>query len=354
MEAISAAQAALAQTTFNEPSAHAWSEQERLELATALGDLSARLLFDPSDRSTFFDVESIGPGEIESDASLMDAIIELDLRMGNLEEVESTLFDLALHSADLKATVRTGGDAATYRALTDQILDAADRIAATLLSGAYLTEADLATWNDPMAQVAGSVQAGGPRKGRRAKDRWLQEVRRIDADISRVADKDLRGTTAEDPTPGGDGGPTSRLEQLDTELVAQLRALSPERLRFVSARVATGAVNESSLRDPRLAVLDDLEDRGPFGESPERAGVLDLVEELDEGAVRVEEAIGRGLRVRSAQRGAPTRQAHAARAVWYALSSDPLEAAAESTCEAIQAVGDSEKVLRFVRQLLSN
>ena len=70
-------------------------------------------------------------------------------------------------------------------------------------------------------------------------------------------------------------------------------------------------------------------------------------------ASRLQEAVDRG-KARPAARRAAYRQARAANAVWYALSRDPLEAAAGSTCQATCAVSDSDEVLRFVRQLLTD
>ena len=273
--AIREAESAVHYTSFDQPSAHVWSEQERTGFASALGDLSARLLADPSDRSMFSTFESIGPSEIESDTALMEAIIGLDLRIGNLEEAESTLFELAIHLADLEDIVRSGSEASVFETLTSEIFDAADRITAKLVSGDYLTEADVAIWNDQMSQVAALGHEGGPRRERRAKDRWLNGVRRVDADISRIAGKDTRDAPAEASSEDDadiEDDPTSLLEQLDAELAVRFRALGPEVLRRVASSVATGAVHESALRDPRLAILEDLDDRALVRRQPRATG----------------------------------------------------------------------------------
>jgi hypothetical protein len=355
LDAMRDAETAVSSMTMGQHVAHAWSEQERLAFASALADLSARLMADPSDRSRFASFGDIGPSEIESDGSLMEAIIELDLRIGNLDEVESTLLDLQVHLADLEEVIRTDAATSEFTALTNQIFDAADRIIAKLLDGDYLTDDDLARWNDQMALVAQLARSRGPRSQRRAKDRWLAQVTHIDADISSMADKDRRDATDEDQhSHASDEKIThsARLEQLDAGVAKQLRALGYEELRNIATVVATNAVREVSLHDPRLSVLEELEDEtAPFGDSPERSGLQDLVDELDEGEERLREAVDRGTARVTSVRTAYG-QARAANAVWYALSSEPMEAAAGAICEAVAAMGDADGVLRFVRELL--
>ncbi len=355
MEAVRVAEAALGYAAFDQQGAQVWSDVVRSEFASALADLSARLLADPSDRSTFSTFESIGPSEADSDSSLMEAIIELDLRIGNLEFAESTLFELATHLADLEEVLSSNGETSAFASLTSQIFDAADRITEKLLSGGYLTETDVAHWNEPLSQVAALVRTGGPRKARRSTGRWLTGLSFVDADITAIADKDTqqssRAEGADEPGTDSQGDAVALLEELDADLASQFLTLGPGELRHVALLLARGAVTKSSLRDPRLAVLEDVDSEGVFGDSPERHRLEELVDELSEGELRLEEAVRRG-KARPAASTAAYRQARAATAAWYALSPDPVEAAAQATCHAAHAVRESDEVLRFARQIL--
>jgi hypothetical protein len=108
-------------------------------------------------------------------------------------------------------------------------------------------------------------------------------------------------------------------------------------------------LTQTSLVDPRvqpaLALL--VENLHGTGEPAERAAIQALTDELDEAGWEVQERLESG----DASEGdylVAFRLARAAATLWFALSTDPMEAAAESIYEANAATGDLDIVRKAV------
>jgi hypothetical protein len=132
---------------------------------------------------------------------------------------------------------------------------------------------------------------------------------------------------------------TSRLSSVAADLVEQLEAQQPARLRQAAAGAVHLAVTRTGLAAPPLnAALAALRE-GRFGDSTERSAVLRLADELDEIAWDLQERSDAGTGSRDAYLAAFGR-ARAAAAVGFALDADTLMAALEAVYEAQAAVGD--------------
>lgn len=119
--------------------------------------------------------------------------------------------------------------------------------------------------------------------------------------------------------------------------------------RRVAARVSRLALDRVPVSDPQLRAALALIERYAFGDSPERDAVQSLVDQLDRIAWDIQERVEAGS-ADEADYVAAFAKARAVNAVWYALASDALDAAAEATYEAAAAIDDPESLSAAVQQ----
>jgi hypothetical protein len=135
----------------------------------------------------------------------------------------------------------------------------------------------------------------------------------------------------------------SRLSTVAPDLAAWLEHQSPERLRGAAANAAHLAVEWTRLSEPRLDAALTVLRNGQFGRMAERAGVQQLVDELDAAAWDLHEKAEVGAVPYEAY-SAAFRRARAAASVGFALGSDALSAALEAVYEAHAATADLDAV----------
>ena len=133
-----------------------------------------------------------------------------------------------------------------------------------------------------------------------------------------------------------------RLSTVAPDLVQLLEAQDAATLSSVARRTAAWSVESVGLSDPRLDLA--LAAQEASFDAAQRAEVERLVEELDEAAWDVQERIDAGTADEAAYDVA-FGLARAANAVWFAMGSDPREAALEAAYEA-QAAQDSADGVR--------
>lgn len=137
-----------------------------------------------------------------------------------------------------------------------------------------------------------------------------------------------------------------RLSVVAPDLVERLAALPEAQLRNIATAVALWVVVESSLSGNRVdAALDALRQGALVGEST-RSGIEQLVNELDDSAWAAQESGDEGRYLLL------FRRARAADALWSALDSDVVIAAADSVYEAQAATGDLGVVRRIVEEAI--
>lgn len=137
-----------------------------------------------------------------------------------------------------------------------------------------------------------------------------------------------------------------RLSVVAPDLVGRFVALPEVQLRNVATVVALWVVAESGLTGDRVdAALDALREGALVGEST-RSGIEQLVNELDDSAWAAQESGDEGRYLLL------FRRARAADALWSALDSDVVIAAADSVYEAQAATGDLGVVRRIVEEAI--
>lgn len=145
---------------------------------------------------------------------------------------------------------------------------------------------------------------------------------------------------------------TSRLSSVAADLVEQLEAQQPARLRQAAAGAVDLAVARTGVSAPPLdAALAALQE-GRFGDSADRVAVLQLADELDEIAWDLQERSEAGTATPEAYMAAFGR-ARAVAAVGFALDADALAAALEAVYEAQAAVADLDAIRAVVGSALA-
>lgn len=130
-----------------------------------------------------------------------------------------------------------------------------------------------------------------------------------------------------------------RLDVIAGDLAEQLEREPELRLRRVAERVALAALGEVSLEGDRVDRAVAALRAGRYGDGPERAELKALIDELDEAAWDLQDEVEAG-NTDQANYLAAFGRARAAMALWFALDSDPLEAAMEAAYEAEAATDD--------------
>ena len=143
----------------------------------------------------------------------------------------------------------------------------------------------------------------------------------------------------------------ARLKLLDPALRQVLKDASGQARRRVALSVTKLAVDRARIADPRVGAALERLQNGGHGDSPERSAVQALTEELDQAAWDVQDRFEAGTANKADYLKAFVK-ARAAKAVWYALDGDPLEAAAEATYEASAAIEDPASVRSAIQDSL--
>ncbi len=143
----------------------------------------------------------------------------------------------------------------------------------------------------------------------------------------------------------------ARLKLLDPVLRQVLNNASEPAQRQAALAVSRLVGDRARIADPRLGAALERLQAGEYGDSLQRRAVLALTQELDEVAWDVNRRVEAG-EADKADYVHAFRKARAANAVWYALDSDSLAAAAEATYEALAAIDDHEAVRRAIEDSL--
>ena len=143
-----------------------------------------------------------------------------------------------------------------------------------------------------------------------------------------------------------------RLATVAPDVVEVLEQESSARLRAVAISVSEWIVGAVHLFDPRIDAAFVSLQLQRFGESPERAALQLLVNELDESAWNIRDEVAAGTASEEDYLRAFAR-ARPASAVWFAADADPLRSALESVYEAQAATGDLEGLRRRLNAVLA-
>ena len=161
-----------------------------LSYLAVVRDLQARLLAHPADRRALEDFGRVElPGEDVDDAT-MALVVDLDLRIADLEAAEATLLAVEVQLAELEDVLRTDERALPLVDDTERLFDAADPIVACLASGRYLSPAEISAWDEAVRRVGPHLLGGGLRGRMRISHRWLSEFSVLQLAIDAVARRD--------------------------------------------------------------------------------------------------------------------------------------------------------------------
>jgi hypothetical protein len=142
----------------------------------------------------------------------------------------------------------------------------------------------------------------------------------------------------------------SRLDIEAPELAARLRRANVTELRTVAASVASLAVKELNVQDPRIDAGLQAVAAQVWGDAEVRARLQQLTDELDEVAWDIQDQIDP-----PALDGyqAAFRRARAVESLFFSLDTDPLTAACESAYAAFHALADLELAHNVIDQALT-
>jgi hypothetical protein len=144
---------------------------------------------------------------------------------------------------------------------------------------------------------------------------------------------------------------TTRLERINPDLFDQLRCASPMQQRAVAWAACRFALDHNDLVGPIIdAGLQALE-TAKYGDSLPREQLKAFVNQLEAIQRKVRDCMEEGQAPRDHYVTA-FRRAHAAKSIYYALSSDAFEAAIESVREANAATSDTKGLLRALSSAL--
>ena len=134
-----------------------------------------------------------------------------------------------------------------------------------------------------------------------------------------------------------------RLELEMPDVVDQLAGAPPEQLRRIARAACELTRSRYDIDDERYRAGWRALTEGRFGESDERAGVSELVEELDEAQLDVQDAVEAG-RAADADHETAFARARTANTLVCALDGDATLAACESLYEANAVVEDDDAI----------
>lgn len=145
----------------------------------------------------------------------------------------------------------------------------------------------------------------------------------------------------------------NRLSTIASDLAEDLERRPSTQLRKVATAAALLAVDRTKLVDPRLDAALAAMREGAAGNGAERSAASSVTEELDETAWDIQEKVDAGTQSQQAYLEA-FRRARAAASVYFALDSNPLDAAREAVYEAEAAVGDLEAIRTAISPAMAN
>jgi hypothetical protein len=152
---------------------------------------------------------------------------------------------------------------------------------------------------------------------------------------------------------GSEGSAMSfvRLSSVAPELVDDLLRLDPVQSERIALAVVDWILEEVRVEDPRLtAALSVL--RGGRVDSETRSRLQELVEELDERAWDIQDALAGSQFQDESDYTEAFARARAVNAVWYALGGPSAEMTVECAYEAQAAEGDLEGLRNVVSHVL--